>query len=376
MIKNDDRNIHQVVEYLKQLEAAASETERSVLVEELAKICRSSGYRVSGPYTEAQGRVAMIDSFKVFRENFDTYRDDDKRPSVIKHMVKMLQDNGFRVSGPFGVAGGRDPLVDSFRFFRDSFVAETANEARAGVIKQLVQIVRGHGYHVVNRRELTERRVRSLTLDATFEALYQATNTEGRSLLSKERLYVIWQALQNIPATSDPSVEVGLYRGGTSAFIVRALSALHHRCGVHFAVDPLSGHQVQEVQEFEVHRSGNFSDVSAAEVAKYLAQFSNVTLIEKTFADSISELPSGGYRFAHLDTDLYVPTLQALTYFAPRMVAGGVIVVDDYMAPKCVGVTRAVNEFLERDASLQVWSFGTEQVILSVPAASTCSKVS
>jgi hypothetical protein len=47
------------------------------------------------------------------------------------------------------------------------------------------------------------------------------------------------------------------------------------------------------------------------------------------------------YRFVHVDVDLYAPTRAAFEYFGPRLVAGGVIVTDDYNWP---GGRKAVDE--------------------------------
>jgi hypothetical protein len=49
--------------------------------------------------------------------------------------------------------------------------------------------------------------------------------------------------------------------------------------------------------------------------------------------------------FAHIDLDLYSGTRAALRFIAPRIMRGGVIVVDDYSDTEWVGVKRAVDEF-------------------------------
>ena len=51
------------------------------------------------------------------------------------------------------------------------------------------------------------------------------------------------------------------------------------------------------------------------------------------------------FAFVHLDADLYQPTLAALRYFYPRMVAGGVIIIHDYNH-NWDGARKAVNEFV------------------------------
>jgi hypothetical protein len=51
------------------------------------------------------------------------------------------------------------------------------------------------------------------------------------------------------------------------------------------------------------------------------------------------------FGFVHLDVDVYPITQFCVEFFAPRLVAGGVIVVDDYGSRTCEGVTKAVDEF-------------------------------
>jgi hypothetical protein len=52
------------------------------------------------------------------------------------------------------------------------------------------------------------------------------------------------------------------------------------------------------------------------------------------------------FAFAHVDVDLYEPTLGSLQFFYPRMSPGAVIVVDDYGSATYPGAKIAVDEFL------------------------------
>ena len=48
-----------------------------------------------------------------------------------------------------------------------------------------------------------------------------------------------------------------------------------------------------------------------------------------------------------LDTDLYEPTYQGLTYFYPRLSVGGMILIHDYNSRQFPGVGMAVRRFCE-----------------------------
>lgn len=55
--------------------------------------------------------------------------------------------------------------------------------------------------------------------------------------------------------------------------------------------------------------------------------------------------------FVNLDVDLYLPTLNGLKFFLPRMKEGGVILVHDYFAANFRGPKQAVDEFMKLDES-------------------------
>jgi hypothetical protein len=51
--------------------------------------------------------------------------------------------------------------------------------------------------------------------------------------------------------------------------------------------------------------------------------------------------------FAHIDVDLYKATYDSLNFIYPRMLKGGIILLDDYGFPPCVGSKKAVDEYLK-----------------------------
>jgi O-methyltransferase len=50
----------------------------------------------------------------------------------------------------------------------------------------------------------------------------------------------------------------------------------------------------------------------------------------------------------HVDLDIFASITDALTFFYPRMAAGGIIVFDDYGFPSCPGARAAVDEFFSQ----------------------------
>lgn len=83
---------------------------------------------------------------------------------------------------------------------------------------------------------------------------------------------------------------------------------------------------------------------------KFLPRSQMIELIEgdirETAARFVKRYPGLGVALLHLDVDLYEPTLAALKAFYPKVVNGGVVVVDEY-ALKDWGATKAVEEFFD-----------------------------
>jgi hypothetical protein len=104
--------------------------------------------------------------------------------------------------------------------------------------------------------------------------------------------------------------------------------------------------------------------VSYENVREYLAAFPRLTVHRGDARSVVRAWPERRYGLVHLDVDLYQPTLDCLEYFGPRVVEGGVIVMDDFGSPTCPGVPRAVHEYLARAPVFYTWKLAAEQAVL------------
>jgi len=165
-------------------------------------------------------------------------------------------------------------------------------------------------------------------------------------------------------------VEVGVYKGGASLLMSLVYGRKYREMQI--LIDPLSGHPSASVSKFDSlsHPPGHFSDTSLSIITElYAAQgFQLPTLIplpiEETtlFADS-SFIQNVG--LVHLDTDLYLPTRFALSCLGALAPIGAIIILDDYGAPKCPGIEKAVGEFNAKfGAKFYSINWTKEQLIL------------
>ena len=89
---------------------------------------------------------------------------------------------------------------------------------------------------------------------------------------------------------------------------------------------------------------GDFSGTSVREVMSKMIYKDNVVIKKGYVPETLNGIDEQ-FCFVNLDMDLYRPTLEALQYFYPRMVIGGVILLHDFYHPDLKGVEKAVEDF-------------------------------
>lgn len=175
--------------------------------------------------------------------------------------------------------------------------------------------------------------------------------------------------------------DCGVYRGETTLGM-----ALHlRRKGIAksiYGFDSFEGFD-REVLAEDLTRGGaenedreahGFSLTSIQSVQEKLKRFhlSNVFLVKGYFEKSLPDFalshepPRLQFSFVHLDVNLYESYKQCMEFFYPRMVASGIILLDEYNDPPWPGCNKAVDELLaglpeilemiERD-NYQKWYF-------------------
>ena len=190
------------------------------------------------------------------------------------------------------------------------------------------------------------KKINLRTVDGFSQIASRIMAEPGRTFLREDRLYTLWQAAEQ--AKPGHVVEVGVYRGGSSAFLAEALAA-HGKSNRIFSVDTFAGHAVVDVAVDADHRvAEGFRETSADEVRAYLKPYPSVTVIEGAIGDVSDQIDdSEPVAIAHIDVDVYPATAYCLRHFGDRLVSGGMMIVDDYGFLTCPGALRAVEEFLD-----------------------------
>lgn len=137
--------------------------------------------------------------------------------------------------------------------------------------------------------------------------------------------------------------ELGVFAGGTARLICEAKGeAPLHLFDVfetlqHSAAPASEGGQTAEVRA----RFGSWHTPRVV-VERLLRPYAGVRIHAGIFPDTARGLEHERFAFVHLDADLESSTRDGLQFFYPRMLAGGLIIGDDYNLPT---VRRAFDDF-------------------------------
>lgn len=159
------------------------------------------------------------------------------------------------------------------------------------------------------------------------------------SAITDDRLDNLRRAIRRTQGLYGLMAELGVYRGGSALVIcqTRPHTMLH-------LFDTFKGMPADEEVGYDPDgyvRKGMF-EASEETVRQNLAGYP-VEFHAGLFPEDGAGPIDGKYVFVHIDCDLYRSAADAIGWFWPRMVPGGIMFFDDYGC-KFTGVTTAVQE--------------------------------
>lgn len=133
-----------------------------------------------------------------------------------------------------------------------------------------------------------------------------------------------------------------------------------------YLFDTFEGFYEEDVYEeiknnFSEASKKDFGNTTVDLVLSKMQRKENCIVKKGYFPETAEGLLEERFAFVNLDVDLYKPTLEALRFFYPRMVPGGIILIHDYFPEVYRGVKQAVKEFQEEiDNPLIMFPIGDE----------------
>jgi predicted O-methyltransferase YrrM len=169
-----------------------------------------------------------------------------------------------------------------------------------------------------------------------------------------EERYNLWAIARAVTDRPGALAEVGVYKGGSALILaaVKGHSPLH-------LFDTFEGMPKVNPATDGLFQEGQFSDSSLQEVRNLLAGYDGLHFHRGIFPDSAEAVARTGlsFKFVHLDVDLYSSTKDALEWFYPKMIRGGIIVSHDYGNVTVPGVKKAFDGFFadKPEAVVPLW---------------------
>lgn len=170
------------------------------------------------------------------------------------------------------------------------------------------------------------------------------------TLLSTDRLCNLIKYSQLCAPLGGYIAEFGVYTGGSLEVLAK-----HNRTTEIIGIDSFQG--LPKPSEHDYHQEGDFSEgVNFQKIYGYFGMMYNNVRLVKGFAPKVWEYFDEHTRFSfvHTDVDLFESVMSALDFFLPRLLTGGIMIVDDYKVRSTPGCEKAITEFFtNHDVSTQ-----------------------
>ena len=130
--------------------------------------------------------------------------------------------------------------------------------------------------------------------------------------------------------------------------ICRALEGTYSEGACHFAFDAFEG--LPEPVEADRAESGQWWSAGDLKtdrdrVERLLKPFPHARIEVGWIPERFPEVEDRQFRLVHIDVDLFEPTSNSIEFFFPRLVPGGVLLLDDHGVMSCPGARKAAVEY-------------------------------
>lgn len=187
--------------------------------------------------------------------------------------------------------------------------------------------------------------------DAAFMNIYN--QIRNNTLVDIYRCYELWQLVHKVHGLNPGAaiLEVGVWRGGTAGIMSQRLSDLKSTATLYLA-DTFSGVAKAGAND-SFYTGGEHSDTSqqiVEDVLKNKSRYPHYKILKGIFPeDTANEIPAGEpFGLCHIDVDVYDSAKDILEWVWSKLIAGGVVVFDDYGFHSCTGVAKLVEEYRSR----------------------------
>jgi hypothetical protein len=162
------------------------------------------------------------------------------------------------------------------------------------------------------------------------------------------RIHVLQWAGQQAVKLDGDFVECGVNRGYMSFSVMHYVDFINKKDKKFYLFDTFDGPVQEHLTEDDVAAHWNkYGDVYET-VTQTFKDFDNVDIIRGAVPESLESVDIKAVSFLSIDMNCVQPEIAALEHFWPKLVPGGLVVLDDYGWTGHEAQKKAADEFAER----------------------------
>ena len=160
------------------------------------------------------------------------------------------------------------------------------------------------------------------------------------------RIHVVCWAAAHAAKLEGDFVDCGVYSGFSPRAICHYVD-FDQLNKTYYLMDTFSGMDERYSSGYEMERNKKlgYAEVDLYQQVKETFKNFKAKIIKGSIPDTLPEADCDKVSFLSIDMNSEVPEIAALEYFWPKMVSGGMIVLDDYGYPGCLNQKIAHDKF-------------------------------
>lgn len=201
--------------------------------------------------------------------------------------------------------------------------------------------------------------------DSAFIKIYN--KIKSHTWVDLYRCYNLWDIVsQTMKLPPGNYLEVGVWKGGTSAIIAEQLRRQQSEHTL-FSCDTFQG-VVKASNKDNYYKGGEHADCSEKSVRDLMSKLNlnkHVKLLTGIFPDATGhEIEQHKFRFCHIDVDVYQSAHDIVTWLWDKLLPGGFIVYDDYGFNACDGIRKHVDEQRDLPDRIVLYNLNGQAIIM------------
>jgi len=213
--------------------------------------------------------------------------------------------------------------------------------------------------------------------DEDFCAIYH--RIADHTMVDQYRCYSLYQLALQTRGLQGDILEVGVWRGGTSALLADAarrapeerttseqISSQRGGAPHIWIADTFRG-VVKAGRHDPYYKGGEHANTSQKIVENLLRELNitDYTILCGIFPEEVAaSIGERHFRLCHIDVDVYQSAHDILEWVWPRICRGGVVVFDDYGFYGCEGVTKLVNDTKNNEDRLFIYNINGQALFV------------